>query len=248
VGKAPNGIRAAIVGSGNWATAFSKVLIDAGTDCTLFGVESAVIEQIQTTHTHPNFPGVHISRRLKATTNPEVLREAELIVLAIPAQAARCALGSWGAFFAPGVKVCSLIKGIEVASLKPISEVIQEVSALARSQIAVLSGPNLAGEIILRQPAAAVVASESLETAYLVAKACDSGYFKPFVSRDVTGVELCGDLKNVIAICAGMCKGLEMGYNTLSSLIARGLKEISELGAKMGAQIETFQGLAGVEI
>ncbi|MDR2538421.1 MAG: NAD(P)-dependent glycerol-3-phosphate dehydrogenase [Bifidobacteriaceae bacterium] len=277
MGKDFNGIRATIIGSGNWGTAFSKVLVDAGTQTSMLTTNQSVLDSLRTKHEHPNYPDVHISRRLKISDDPRILLDQEIIFLVIPAQVLRSALQSYANFIPQNAIVCSLIKGIEAQTLKPMSEVIAETFSRARSQkqgirgagislstetipaelitnpqlpitnrVAVLSGPNLASEIIQRQPAAATIASSNLDTAYRVAQACDSGYFKTFVSSDVLGVELCGDLKNVIAIAAGMLRGIGLGYNTLASLITRGLKEISEIGVNLGAKESTFMGLSGV--
>jgi glycerol-3-phosphate dehydrogenase (NAD(P)+) len=246
LGKDYNGIRAAVVGSGNWGTAFSKVLIDAGSQTTLCTDDIAVAKQLNENHEHPNYPGVHISRRLSVSTDPQSLAEADVVFFAIPAQLLRAALKSYSSVIRSDAVICSLIKGLELKSRLPMSQVIAEVDGRSENLIAVLSGPNLASEIIKRQPAAATVASKNSESSFKVGKACDSGYFKTFMSDDVLGVELCGDLKNVVAVAAGMVKGANMGSNSLASLLTRGLKEISEIGVKLGARKETFMGLSGV--
>jgi len=127
-----------------------------------------------------------------------------------------------------------------------MSEVVAESLGIAESRVAVLSGPNLAREIALRQPTATVVASTSEETARLVAGACATSYFRPYTHTDVVGVELCGAVKNVIALAVGISQGRGLGYNTMATVITRGLVEITRLGLALGADADTFPGLAGM--
>jgi glycerol-3-phosphate dehydrogenase (NAD(P)+) len=127
-----------------------------------------------------------------------------------------------------------------------MSQVMAEVLDLPDERVAVVSGPNLAPEIAERQPTATVVASRSEATAQLVASACATRYFRPYTNTDVVGVELCGAVKNIIALAAGMAQGRGFGWNTLATLITRGLVEITRLGLALGADAATFSGLAGM--
>jgi glycerol-3-phosphate dehydrogenase (NAD(P)+) len=146
----------------------------------------------------------------------------------------------------PTAVAVSLMKGVELSTDRRMSEVVAEALAIDASRVAVVSGPNLAGEIARRQPTATVVSSSDPQTAALVAKACSSGYFRPYTNADVVGVELCGAVKNVIALAVGMAQGRGFGYNTTATVITRGLAEISRLGLALGADAETFPGLAGM--
>jgi len=138
------------------------------------------------------------------------------------------------------------MKGIETGTHQRMSQVLQEVTGAGPDRVAVVSGPNLAREIALRQPTATVVASAEAEAAEKVAAATASGYFRPYTNTDVVGVELCGAYKNVIAVGVGVSDGLGFGNNTTATVITRGLTEITRLGLAMGARPETFSGLAGM--
>jgi glycerol-3-phosphate dehydrogenase (NAD(P)+) len=127
-----------------------------------------------------------------------------------------------------------------------MSQVVAEALAIEHERVAVLSGPNLAREIAERQPTATVVAATDEATAKLVASSCATSYFRPYTNTDVVGVELCGATKNVIALAVGIAQGRGLGYNTMATVITRGLVEIRRLGLALGADAETFTGLAGM--
>ncbi|MGO1349420.1 MAG: NAD(P)H-dependent glycerol-3-phosphate dehydrogenase, partial [Brevibacterium aurantiacum] len=172
--------------------------------------------------------------------------DAEVIILAGPAQTLRENLSRWKPHLRPGVKLVSLMKGIEVDTGKRMSEVIAEVAEVDSTQIAVVSGPNLAREIADQQPTATVVAAESIDTAEAVAEISANGYFRPYTNTDVVGVEMGGAVKNVIALAVGIADGQKLGDNSKASIITRGLAETSRLAAAMGAQPHTLSGLAGL--
>jgi glycerol-3-phosphate dehydrogenase (NAD(P)+) len=142
--------------------------------------------------------------------------------------------------------VLSIVKGLEGGSLLRMSEVIADAGGIAPSRIAALSGPNLAAEIARGLPASAVVAASDIDLATRIAERLGRREFRLYVNRDILGVELCGALKNVIAIAAGIVDGLGYGHNTVAALITRGLAEISRLAVALGGRPETFAGLAGL--
>jgi glycerol-3-phosphate dehydrogenase (NAD(P)+) len=142
--------------------------------------------------------------------------------------------------------IVSLMKGVELGTTKRMSEVIAEVAGVESERIVVVSGPNLAREIALKQPAASVVACTDERVAELVANASNPPYFRPYTNTDVVGTELCGAVKNVIGLAVGMAEGLGMGDNSKASIITRGLAETTRLGLALGADPMTFSGLAGV--
>jgi glycerol-3-phosphate dehydrogenase (NAD(P)+) len=184
---------------------------------------------------------------VSATTDPaEAARDADIIVLAVPSQTLRANLGEWGQVLGDTAAVVSLMKGVELGTTKRMSEVIAEVGAVAPRRIVVLSGPNLAPEIARKQPAASVVACVDEGVAGAVAAAANPPYFRPYTNTDVVGTELCGALKNVIALAVGMAEGLGFGDNSKASIITRGLAETTRLGLALGADPVTFSGLAGV--
>jgi glycerol-3-phosphate dehydrogenase (NAD(P)+) len=240
--------RVAVFGTGSWGTAFSMVLSDAGSDVVLCGRRAELCDTITRTHENPDYlPGVRLPVAVWATADArEALYGAQLVVLAVPAQTLRAALQVWAPAVPPQAVLVSLMKGVELGTAKRMSEVIAEVAGAGPERIAVVSGPNLAKEIAERQPAASVVASEKVSVAERLQRACMTPYFRPYTNRDVVGVELGGAVKNVIALAVGMAEGMGLGDNSKASIITRGLAETARLGAALGADPQTFSGLAGL--
>ena len=241
-------MKATVLGAGSWGTTFAQVLWDAGTPAVVWAREEATADSINSVHENPRYlPGISLPPGLTATTDPAAaLDGADLVVFAIPAQTLRASLASWAPLIPSGALKVSLMKGIELGSSKRMSEVLVEVLAAPPSRIAVVSGPNLAREIAERQIAATVVACSDESGARLLQRACHTGYFRAYSNTDVTGCELGGTVKNVIAIAVGIAVGLGQGDNTKATLITRGLAEIARLGEAMGADPRTFAGLAGM--
>ncbi|MBO1750754.1 NAD(P)-dependent glycerol-3-phosphate dehydrogenase [Actinotalea sp. BY-33] len=240
--------RTAVLGAGSWGTTFAAVLADAGREVTVWGRRAEVCEQIDTEHRNErSLPGIDLPRGVRATTEAaQALAGAQLVAVAVPAQSARATLAPLAPLIEPGAVVVSLMKGVELSSDRRMSEVLREALALPADRVAVVSGPNLAREIAQRQPTATVVASTDEGTAQRVAASCASGYFRPYTNTDVVGVELCGAVKNVIAVAVGIAQGRGFGHNTMATVITRGLAEITRLGLALGADAETFSGLAGM--
>jgi glycerol-3-phosphate dehydrogenase (NAD(P)+) len=240
--------RVAIMGSGSWGTAFGMVLADAGSDVVIWGRDSATVADIATRHRNEAYhPGIALPERMTATTDPmAALADAQIVVLAVPAQVLRDNLGRWGAGIDADAVLVSLMKGIELGSTKRMSEVILESAGVSPDRVAVVSGPNLAREIAERQPAATTVACADEGSARRLQDACTTDYFRPYWTTDVIGTEIGGAVKNVIALANGMAAGMGLGENSQASLITRGLAEMARLGVALGADPLTFQGLAGV--
>jgi glycerol-3-phosphate dehydrogenase (NAD(P)+) len=241
-------ITATVLGSGAWGTTFAAVLADAGCAVRLWGRNPDVAADINATRRNSAYlPDIDLPAGLTATTDAaEALAGARLVVVAIPSQSARATLAPLREHLAEGVVAVSLMKGVELSTDRRMSEVVAEVWGLPLDQVAVVSGPNLAREIAERQPTATVVSSSNEDTARFVASACSSSYFRPYTNSDVVGVELCGAVKNVIALAVGIAQGRGFGYNTTATVITRGLVEITRLGLALGADAETFSGLAGM--
>ncbi|RZQ64674.1 NAD(P)H-dependent glycerol-3-phosphate dehydrogenase [Amycolatopsis suaedae] len=239
--------RITVLGAGSWGTAFAKVLADAGREVTLWARREEVAEEIRTARTNESYlPGVTLPT-LDATADPaRALDGAQAVVLAVPSQSLRANLTAWRDLLPAGVTLVSLAKGVELGTLKRMSEVITEIAGVPDGQVAVVSGPNLAREIAQGQPAAAVVACADHERAVAVQRASFNSYFRPYTNTDVVGCELGGACKNVIALSCGMAAGLGLGANTMATLITRGLAETARLGVKLGADPLTFAGLAGL--
>lgn len=239
--------RTAVLGSGAWGTTFAAVLADAGNDVVLWGRRQAVVDELNTARTSPHLAGALLPPGVRATTDPaEAVRGAELVAVAVPAQSARQVLGPFARLLGPGTVVLSLMKGVELATDARMSEVLGDVLGVPPERIAVLSGPNLAREIAEHQPTATVIAASDEDLARRLTAVCATGYFRPYTNTDVVGVELCGAVKNVIAIGIGIAQGRGYGDNTTATLITRGLAEITRLGLALGADAETFAGLAGM--
>ncbi len=239
---------AAVLGSGAWGTTFSAVLADSGCEVRLWGRDLAVADQINATHRNDKYlPGVTLPVGVSGTSDAAAaLAGADIAVIAVPSQSARSVLTPLAGLIGESAVAVSLMKGVELGTDKRMSTVIAESLRLPAARVAVVSGPNLAGEIAARQPTATVVSSIDPQTAALVAKACSCEYFRPYTNGDVVGVELCGAVKNVIALAVGIAQGQGMGYNTTATVITRGLVEITRLGLALGAHAETFAGLAGM--
>ena len=238
----------AMMGSGSWGTAFAAVLADAGCQVTMWGRDQQVADSISFDRTNPVYhPDVTLPQSLSATIDPGIaLRGADVVVLAVPSQSLRANLEQWSDFRQPEVTYVSLMKGIELGTNDRMSQVIGEVTGASPGQIAVVSGPNLAKEIIVHQPTATTVASEAETCARFISDLCTTDYFRPYWTTDVVGTEIGGAVKNVIALANGIAVGMGLGENSQASLITRGLAEIARLGSALGADPITFLGLAGV--
>jgi len=241
-------MKAAVMGAGSWGTTFAQVLCDAGTQTVVFSREPDVAKAISGMHENPDYlPGIVLTPALDATRDPaEALAGADLVVFAVPAQVLRANLAIWAPLIPPGALLVSLMKGIELGTCLRMSEVIVEVAGADASRVAVVSGPNLAGEVVRRQVTATVVACSSEAGALALQGACHTPYFRPYTNTDVIGCELGGAVKNVIAIAVGIAVAMGLGDNTRATLITRGLAEIARLGSALGADQQTFAGLAGM--
>jgi glycerol-3-phosphate dehydrogenase (NAD(P)+) len=171
---------------------------------------------------------------------------ADFVVLAVPAQTLRENLAAWKPGIPADAVLVSLMKGIELGTCRRMSEVIAEVSEVPASRVAVVSGPNLVGELARRQPAATVVAATDEQVAARLQDACHLPWFRAYTNPDVVGVELGGAVKNVIAVAVGVAVGMGLGANVSATLMTRGLAEIARLGSVLGADPHTFAGLAGM--
>ena len=236
------------MGTGSWGTAYAKVLADAGTDVVLWARRPELVRAVRETHENPDYlPGIALPRNLTATDDPEeALTGADFVVLAVPSQSLRENLTAWAAAVPTAAVLVSLMKGIELGTSKRMSEVVAEVADVPVGRIAVVSGPNLAREIAVGQPAATLVACVDGTAAVRLQDASTNGYFRPYTDHDVIGCELGGAVKNVIALAVGMAEGMGFGDNAKASLITRGLAETARLGAALGADPLTFSGLAGL--
>lgn len=239
---------AAVMGAGAWGTALAKVLADAGNDVRLWARRADIADEVNGTHRNQGYlPDVELSSAIRATTDPaDALDGVTTVLLGVPSQKLRANLEHWAPLIVPGATLVSLAKGIELGTLMRMSQVITQVTGADPSQVAVLSGPNLASEIAQGQPAATVIACTDSGRAVTLQRSLNTKYFRPYTNADVIGTEVGGACKNVIALACGMAAGVGLGENTAAAIITRGLAEIMRLGIALGAKGATLAGLAGV--
>jgi glycerol-3-phosphate dehydrogenase (NAD(P)+) len=230
-------MRAVVVGCGSWGTAFARVLADRGHDVTLACRDAEQAEAIRETGRNPRYMKTARLEGVAAATIDEApVDGADLAVLAVPSS-------SYAGVVAALTGTCpvlSLTKGLDPATGERLSTLVRD------RPVAVLSGPNMAEEVVAGLPGAAVIASDDDALALELQEAVNSSTFRVYVNDDLTGVEICAAAKNVIALAAGGVDGLGLGDNAKAALITRGLSEMARLGEALGAHSETFAGLAGM--
>jgi glycerol-3-phosphate dehydrogenase (NAD(P)+) len=239
----------AVLGAGSWGTALAKLLADKQNPTMIWSHRAALVEPINELHENPRYlPGAELPRALRATSDlEEALRGAELVVAVLPSHALRGVIREARPFIPANALICSATKGIENDTLSLMSDVLlQELGHQVQPRLTYLSGPSFAKEVALGQPTVVVVAGTSEAEAEAVQRAFATEKFRVYSSLDVTGVEIGGALKNVIAIAAGAADGLGFGYNSRAALITRGLSEIGRLAAAKGANPLTVAGLSGM--
>lgn len=237
----------AILGTGAWGTTFAQVLAHAGRTVTMWGRNRETVKQINGGSNDKYLPGRRLCHTISATTDPaSAVADADLVVVALPTQTIRGTLAQFRPVISEGTPVLSLAKGLEDGSNKLVTDIISESLGIGADQLAALSGPNLASEIIECQPTATVIASENEQIGSAIAQACHNAYFRPYLSTDLIGCEIAGATKNVIAVAVGAAEGLGWGANTRTTLITRGLAEMTRFGIALGARPDTFAGLAGM--
>jgi len=238
----------AVMGAGAWGSALAQVLADAGNAVTLWARGANVADEINTEHRNRRYVGyAQLPAEIWATLDPaKALTGVTTVLLAMPSQVMRANLSQWTDFIEEDATLISLAKGIEIDTLMRMSQVVAQVTGADSSRVAALSGPNLASEIVERQPAATVIACSDSGRAVALQRMLNAGYFRPYTNTDVVGVEIGGACKNVIALACGMAAGVGLGENTAAAIITRGLAEIMRLGIALGAKPETLAGLAGV--
>jgi glycerol-3-phosphate dehydrogenase (NAD(P)+) len=241
-------VQVTVVGSGSWGTTVAA--ISARTHPTvLWARRPELAEAINTTGENPDYlPGHRLPYGLRAS--PDLARSlagTDLIVMGVPSHGFRQVLSEAAGSIPDDVPIVSLTKGIEQDTLLRMTQVVTEVlPSHDPDRIGVLTGPNLAREVAMGMPAAAVVAMRDEEAAGRIQRVFMDPTFRVYTNADVVGCETAGALKNVMAIAAGMAKGLGFGHNTLAALITRALAELTRLGVAMGGQPVTFAGLAGM--
>ena len=238
--------RITVFGAGAWGSTLAQVLCDAGNEVLLWGRNAETISEINNQHTNQRYlAGQVLPHELRATTDlDEAFAFSQTYVLAIPSTQLRATLNEWKDRFSADCMIVSTLKGIEVSTMLRMTEIIEQV--LGKHKVAILTGPNLADELILRQPAGAVAASTSQAVADDVRQIFRTPYYRVYTSVDLLGCELAGAIKNVIALAVGISIGMGYGENTQAMLITRGLNEVARLCAAHGSDPLSAAGLAGM--
>lgn len=241
-------MRMTVLGGGSWGTALAHIMAEKGVPTTLLLRDEELVRAIVETRQNPRYlPGCPLSSRLNASADPaSALAGTNVLLLATPCQFMRRALESIAPHLPGHVTVVCASKGIEVATLKRMSEVVSDVLPDLVGRYAILSGPSFAREVIEGKPTAVVLGCADAALGKKLRGFFSTERFRVYSSTDVAGVELGGAVKNVMAIAAGLCDGLQLGDNARAALITRGLAEMSRLGAVMGARPSTFMGLSGM--
>lgn len=238
-------LQVGLLGGGSWGTAVAS-LATKNADVKLWARDAATVQEINKRHTNAKYlPDAKLPKSLVASDSiHEVVVQADVLVMGIPSNNFRKVLELVKPHLRPWVPIISLTKGLEKNSDLRMTEVVKEV--LPGHPVGVLTGPNLAREIMAGQAAASVIAMEDQIIVRELQKVFNSGLFRVYTNDDVVGCELGGVLKNIIAIAVGMGVGLGAGDNTRSALMTRGLSEVTRLGVALGGRVETFAGLAGM--
>jgi glycerol-3-phosphate dehydrogenase (NAD(P)+) len=240
-------MRVAVVGSGSWGTAVAALAV-AHAPTILWARRPELAEAIAENDENPDYlPGIRLPPALECTADlGEAVGDADVLVMGVPSHGFREVLAAAAPHVRPGIPVLSLTKGIEQSSLKRMSEVVIEELDAAPHRVGVLTGPNLAREVVAGQPTATVIAVEDDWEAKRLQELFMGPTFRVYTNPDVAGCESGGALKNVMAIAAGMARGLGYGDNSIAALITRALAELTRLGVTLGGNPLTFAGLAGM--
>jgi glycerol-3-phosphate dehydrogenase (NAD(P)+) len=242
-------MRCSVLGAGSWGTALASLLAGKGFQVTAWDKDLPVLEEIAKAHRNERYlPGVTLPPTLFATSDlHKALEGAELVVLAVPSFAVRQVVIDAKRLIHAGTPIVCVAKGIELETLMTMSEVIEDVVPVPlHPYIAVMSGPSFAKEVAKGLPTAVTVAARWERIARQVQDAFHTKTFRPYTSADVTGCEIGGCVKNVVAIAAGISDGMGFGANALAALITRGLAEITRLAVRKGANPLTLSGLSGL--
>ena len=234
-----------IIGTGTWGTALGMLLVDNGHQVTLWSAFPEELEGMEKTKTHRSLLGITLPEEFIYQPDLEKAMEgANVLVLAVPSIYTRGTARKMAKFYRPEQIIVNVAKGIEEHTLKVLNVQVEE--EIPGANVCVLSGPSHAEEVSRKLPTTCVVGAHTKETAQKIQNIFMSPVFRVYISSDMLGIELGGSLKNVIALAAGIADGLGYGDNTKAALITRGIAEMSRLGVKMGATVQSFAGLSGI--
>lgn len=236
--------KVAVLGSGGWGTAVAIAALRCGLDVTVWSAFKEEIDNIIASGENPLLKGIKLPKELKFTSSLDCVKDCDMCVVAVPSFAIDEVCAKLVGVIDSSVIIVSISKGFDKVNCERLSQVIERY--LPENPIVVLSGPSHAEEVALAIPTALVSASKDEAEAVMVRECLSTDKLRIYSSQDIIGVELGGAIKNVIALCAGICDGMGLGDNTKAALLTRGLREIARLGVAMGARKDTFTGLSGM--
>ena len=239
--------RIGILGAGTWGVALARMLCIKGHDVTVWSALPEEIESLSKTRQHPNLPSSNIPDDIVFTSDiEEAVKGMRIVVFAVPSVFIRSTSRTAAPYIEKGQILVNVSKGIEEGTFKSMTEIMGEEITTPGIYLVALSGPTHAEEVSRDMPTTIIAACEDQGVAGIVADAFRGENMKVYTDTDVKGIELCGALKNVIALAAGISAGMGYGDNARAALIARGMAEIASLGVKMGCSSSSFWGLAGI--
>ncbi|MBR2622167.1 MAG: NAD(P)-dependent glycerol-3-phosphate dehydrogenase [Clostridia bacterium] len=242
-----NKMKIGILGAGTWGIALARMLCNAGHDVTVWSAIEAEVDSLSSTRRHPNLPGVELPDQLRYTKDiSDACTGMDILVFATPSVYIRSTAEKAAPYIADGQIIVDVAKGIEAETLYTMTEIIADEIQNPTVRLVALSGPTHAEEVVKDLPTAIISASDDVAAAETVQKVFTTGRMRAYTNDDIHGVELCGALKNVIALASGIATGLGCGDNAKAALITRGIAEICRLGIAMGCKEQTFVGLAGI--
>ena len=240
-----------VLGAGTWGMALGRLLANKGMDVIMWSAIQKEVEDYAALRVHPNLPGMTIPSSIVFTGEiEEACRDRDLIVFAVPSVFVRSTVAAASGYIPDGQLIVDVAKGMEPDTLMSMTEILRDELGKDGKhggvRLVALSGPTHAEEVALDLPTTIVSACEDIEAAKAVQDIFMTGRMRVYTNTDVRGVELCGAMKNIMALAAGISNGLGFGDNTKAAIITRGMAEITRLGAAMGCAKETFAGLAGI--
>ncbi len=243
--------RIGVLGAGTWGIALARMLAVSGHGVTVWSAVEQEIDQLAGTGTHPNLPGMHIPAEIRLTKElAEVCTEQDILLFAVASPYVRSTAAAARPYVSQGQIIVDVAKGIEADTLYTMTEVIrdelQKEGGPTDVRLVALSGPTHAEEVAQDLPTAIVSACADLEAAQLVQTVFANTCMRVYTNTDITGVELCGAVKNILALAAGISTGLGYGDNAKAAIITRGVAELARLGKAMGCTEQTFYGLTGI--
>ena len=238
-----------IVGSTTWGTTLAIINSMEGKDVVLLVRTEKESDMLNKNRENKRFlPGIFLPETLKiSSATPNVIPRTNLLLIAVPSQTLRQNIRAISTYIPDSTIIVSASKGLEASSGMRMSEIIkEEIPTLSSDNVCALSGPNLSNEILAGKPSSSVIASNNESTAQYAQSLLNCSHLRLYTNVDLVGVEICGALKNITAIAAGICDGLDLGDNAKASIITRGLAEMARFGNSLGAETSTFSGLAGM--